>query len=354
MAARNRDNEHLPALCSYKEFQELLWPQSSLEDAKGYLTRLVLDLRRKLEKNPHEPKVLLNVPGEGYLLNIRSDARPEDEPPFIVGPPICHPRRFFGRRREVERILRLWKGNPIQCAVVRGPKRSGKTSLLHYLRRMPTTPPNELRPGQALDWFRDPERYRIVFVDFQDKRMRMLSQLLSHILNGLGINAPENCSLESFLDLATRGIELPSIVLMDELPAALRAADLDWDFWTGLRSLTTNLSRGLLGFVVTMPAWPDRKTGESLIDSPFLNIFGHEFELGPFTRDEAQELVKSSPQPFHKDDIEWILAESDLWPCLLQSFCHARLNALLESDEGSDWKTDALKWAEHFRGLMRE
>lgn len=354
MAARNRDNGHLPVVCSYEELQSLFWPDISLEEAKGHLAHLVRDLRKKIEKNPHEPKVLLNVPGEGYLLNTCGDAGPEDERPFIVGPPINHPRRFFGRRREVERILRLWSGNPIQCAVVRGPKRSGKTSLLQYLRRLLTTPSGELRLGQSLDWFRDPERYRIVFVDFQDKRMRVLSQLLPYILNGLSIDAPENCTLESFLDRATRGIEFPSIVLMDELPAALRAPELDWDFWSGLRSLTTNLSRGLLGFVVTMPAWPDRKTGESLIDSPFLNILGHEFELGPFNRDEALELVQSSPLPFPEDDIEWILAESDLWPCLLQIFCNARLNALQEGDEGSGWKPQALKWAEHFRGLMRE
>ena len=28
--------------------------------------------------------------------------------PFIVGPPILHPRNFFGREREIKRIFDLW------------------------------------------------------------------------------------------------------------------------------------------------------------------------------------------------------------------------------------------------------
>jgi len=53
---------------------------------------------------------------------------------FIAGPPITHPRHFFGRTRELRRLFGLWQQAPLQNAAIIGPRRSGKTSLLNYLR----------------------------------------------------------------------------------------------------------------------------------------------------------------------------------------------------------------------------
>src|SRR3569832_801233 len=54
--------------------------------------------------------------------------------PFITGPTITHPRNFFGRQRELKRLFDLLKRYPLQNAAIIGKRRSGKTSLLHYLK----------------------------------------------------------------------------------------------------------------------------------------------------------------------------------------------------------------------------
>ena len=39
---------------------------------------------------------------------------------------------------------------------------------------------------------------------------------------------------------------------------------------------------------------------------------------------------------------------------LAQAGRATRLNALLEGEQGSGWRTQALEWTQHFRVLMRE
>ena len=75
-----------------------------------------------------------------------------DSIPFIAGPPVIHPRHFFGHERELRRLFNLWKGHPLQNAAIIGQRRSGKTSLLRYLQRITVTPAEQLRPGQRNDW----------------------------------------------------------------------------------------------------------------------------------------------------------------------------------------------------------
>ncbi|MGB3612748.1 MAG: hypothetical protein WBA10_03070, partial [Elainellaceae cyanobacterium] len=57
-----------------------------------------------------------------------------EESPFVTGTPISHPSRFFGRRRVVKRLFNLLKTHPLQNGAIIGQRRSGKTSLLNYLR----------------------------------------------------------------------------------------------------------------------------------------------------------------------------------------------------------------------------
>jgi hypothetical protein len=72
--------------------------------------------------------------------------------PFITDPTITHPRHFFGRQKELKRLFDLLKRHPLQNAAIIGKRRSGKTSLLHYLKNITTTPPEQLRSGQKSDW----------------------------------------------------------------------------------------------------------------------------------------------------------------------------------------------------------
>jgi serine/threonine protein kinase len=297
-----------------------------------------------------------------------------DLPPFIAGPPIIHPRQFFGRGRELKRLFNLWRRTPLQNAAIIGPRRSGKTSLLLYLRSITTTPESQLRHGQRADWLPEPESYRWVFVDFQDPRMGNREDLLRHLLAGLDLDIPDltvdssarsgpaplagsgqvPCSLDRFMDVVSQGLHTPTIVLLDEIGVALqRYPELDTAFWESLRSLATNYVRGNLAFVLAAHEAPGHLAGRSNIGSPFFNIFGYTTTLGPLTDAEARELVASSPIPFSSADVDWILAQSEGWPMLLQILCRERLVALEEDEPGDIWQKDGLNQMASFRHLLK-
>ena len=282
-------------------------------------------------------------------------ARPsaEEPSPFIAGPPITHPRCFFGRGRELKRIFNLWNRPPLQNAAIIGPRRSGKTSLLLYLRSITATPPEQLRPCQRVDWLPQPERYHWIFVDFQDPRLGSRKGLLRYLLTCLDLPVPTPCDLERFMDVVRHGLRTPTVILLDEIGVALqRYPELDDFFWEGLRSLATNQVGGNLGFVLAAGVSPDQLARHSNLGSPFFNIFGYTAALGPLTEPEARELIASSPIPFPPADIDWILAESGHWPLLLQILCRERLTTLEEGEPGDAWREDGLRQMAPFRHLL--
>ena len=278
-------------------------------------------------------------------------------PPFIAGPPIIHPRQFFGRERELKRLFNLWKRIPLQNAAIIGPRRSGKTSLLLYLKSITTTPPSHLRVGQRTDWLPEPERYRWVLVDFQDARMSNREELLGYLLGNLNLSpagpGPAPCDLDHFMDVVSRGLHTPTIILLDEIGVALeRCPELDTAFWESLRSLATNYVGGNLGFVLAAHESPGLLAHHSNVGSPFFNIFGYTATLGPLIEREARELIASSPIPFLPADVDWILSHSGRWPMLLQILCRERLIALEEGETDDVWREDGLRQMAPFRDLL--
>lgn len=262
---------------------------------------------------------------------------------FVVGPPVIHPCLFFGREYELKRIFGLWRRLPLQNAAIIGLRRSGKTSLLHYLRHITTTPPSQLRPQQWRDWLTHPKQYRWVLVDFRDPRMCQLEWLLHYLLTSLEIPIMEPCDLKNFMEMVSQHLTSPTIILLDEIGAALSAPSLDMSFWGSLRALATHLTGGNLAFLLTAHDAPALLAQERGKPSPFFNIFGHTFTLGPFTEAEARDLLASSTHPFAPEDVEWILAQSECWPCRLQALAHARLTALEYDQPGDSWKREGLR-----------
>lgn len=274
-------------------------------------------------------------------------------PPFIVGPPVTHPRLFFGRCYEVKRIFDLWRHHPLQNVAVIGAKRSGKTSLLHYLKSITRTPSTLLRSNQRNHWLSQPEHYRWVFVDFQDARMHNRDRLLRYILSGLHLPAPTPCDLYDFIDIVSEQLTAPAVILMDAIGAALEAPELDQHFWWSLRALSSHHAGGNLGFLLAAHEAPATLAQAQGKPSPFFNIFGHTFTLGPLTIPEAYELVASSPIAFPASDVEWIVEHSGQWPCLLQIMCHLRLAALDTSTPAPVWKEEALRHVTPFEHLLK-
>ena len=273
--------------------------------------------------------------------------------PFIPGIPTIQPRYFFGRQKELKRIFDLLKRHPLQNAAIIGKRRSGKTSLLHYLKNITTTPAAQLRPNQKSDWLPHPENYRWIFVDLQDARMQSREGLLAYILECLEMPIPSPCDLDKFMDAVSGKLHKPTVILLDEIGVGLqRCPELDDGFWESLRSLATNYTQGNLAFVLATPQSPielARHTGHS---SPFFNIFGYSATLGALTEAEARELIASSARPSPEDDIQWILAESGCWPMLLQILCRERLFTLEDGETEDNWREEGLQQIQPFVDLL--
>jgi hypothetical protein len=278
----------------------------------------------------------------------------QESSPFITGPTIIHPRNFFGRQRELKRLFDLLKRHPLQNAAIIGKRRSGKTSLLHYLKKITTTPPEQLRPGQKSDWLTHAERYCWIFVDFQDSRMGSRERLLSYILESLKMKVPTPCELDYFMDMVSENLQTPTIILLDEIGVGLqRSPELDDGFWESLRSLATNYTGGNLGFVLATHESPIELAHSTGHSSPFFNIFGYTATLGALTEAEARELIASSPIPLPDEDVAWILEQSGRWPLLLQMLCRERLFSLEEGEIGEDWRENGLEQIKSFTHLLR-
>ncbi|VAW32799.1 hypothetical protein MNBD_CHLOROFLEXI01-2704 [hydrothermal vent metagenome] len=258
--------------------------------------------------------------------------------PFIAGPPITQPAQFFGRERELKRLGMMLRQRPLQNAAIIGPRRSGKTSLLHYLR--------------LSNWLPQATNYRWIFIDFQDARLGKQEALLRTLLNGMTLPVPEPCRLESFLDVVCDQLRQPTVILFDEIGVALsRYPELDDAFWESLRSLATNQVDGNLGFVLSSSQPPDVLAQHQGMGSPFFNIFGYTAVLGPLSEAGARDLINTSPSPFAKADIEWVLAESGRWPMPLQILCRERLLTLSDGEVGNGWREEALRQLKPLRRM---
>jgi hypothetical protein len=332
------------------------WRKGYIPATIGDLEQLARELVNRGGLDQEELKKFIDSAGHPQPTSLCDELfppQPFDElAPFVVGPPISHPRQFFGREKELKRIFGLWERLPLQNVAVIGSQRSGKTSLLRYLANITTATSVQLRPGQRTNWLSQPERYRWVFVDFQDARMGERARLLRYLLTSLNMPVPDVCDLTSFIDIVSQHLQRPTLVLMDEIGAGLASPELDQQFWWSLRSLGSNFTQGRLGFLLTAHKAPDILAHALDKPSPFFNIFGHTVKLGPLSEGEARELVSSSPVLFDPVDTEWILVQSGRWPALLQILCHTRLTTLEERQTGDAWREEGLRRMAPFRYLL--
>ncbi len=247
--------------------------------------------------------------------------------------------------------------SPLQHAVILGPRRSGKTSLLHYLRRITTTPAHRLRPGQKTDWLLHPQRYRWIYIDFQDQRFGKQTWFLGYLLEHLHLSWPASAQrdqwdtdfLADFLNIVSTNLRTPTLLLLDDMGIVLqRYPELDEAFWESLRSLAAHGVEGHLGFVVATQVPLEDLVRQSAFSSPFFNIFANVEELGPLTESEARELIASSPPPFPPEDIDWILEQSGCWPHRLQILCRECLLALECGKKSESWREEGLRQITQF------
>jgi hypothetical protein len=299
---------------------------------------------------PYNQAIADSTEPQENVIDENLDIIEENSPAIpIINIPINHPRKFFGRERELNRIFGRWQHRPLHNVAIIGQRRSGITSLLHYLKNIHKT--TQVREGQRQDWL--PTGTQFVFVDFQAAGMCEQEPLLCYLLEELNIPVPEPCNLSHFTKVMRRELQQPTVILMDRIDVGLQSPQLNYQFWWAIRALVTNYTNGNLGLLVASPQLPTEvmPTGGENQPSPFLNIIAEIVKLGPLIENEARELLKHTPQPFAEADVEWILENSGRWPALLQILCDVRLRALNEGEKGEDWKKEGLARIENDRYL---
>ena len=325
-----------------------VWLERFLRSAQYGRVRELCDELRPLELRRDDQARRLGATGEARAQPATLLLTPA---PFVTGPPITNCSQFFGRAAELRRIFGSLRHSPLQNVAIIGKRRSGKTSLLHYIRQITTASRQQLRPGQRMDWLVQPERYCWVFVDFQDARMVRREWLMRYLLAQLHLPVPEPCTLIDFMNTVSNHLEMPTVLLFDEIGAALAAPELDMEFWWSLRSLGTNQTAGRLAFILTAHRPPDEEASSYGKPSPFFNIFLR-LDLGPLSEPEARELIASSPVAVDPADVAWMLEQSACWPAALQALCQAYLASRSDESERHTWRADALRLMQPFRHLM--
>lgn len=266
----------------------------------------------------------------------------------VVGKPIVQPYQFFGRTSLLGKIRWAWNKDIPEHVVVIGPRRSGKTSLLNYLKNILQA--DCQRPGQPQGW--DgwlPRNFQFVLVDFQKEVMWKPEGFRKEVLQQLQPKeSSEPPTVEHFANVLKGQIGMKTVILMDEFNVGWER--LSEDFWLNMRAL------GASGNVSFMLA--SSKNFAELVaknhsqSSPFFNIFAHTLTLGPFTDSEARELIAHSPKDKKLAEVEWMLRESHCWPALLQLLCDTQLQALETGEQ--NWQEEGLKRLkdEHYRHLL--
>jgi hypothetical protein len=216
--------------------------------------------------------------------------------PFQAGGRLRDPQHFVGRKNELRQILSR-VANMDNVSVV-GPRRIGKSSLLHHI----------VATGQQ----RLNQSYQFYYLDLQplDSAEEFYVRACEAIAHAPG---------QSYYDLKT-AIEGKKIVLcLDEFEKSVEA-DFGAEFFDEMRSLaqTGNLAL-VIATKVPLNQVYMRYQG---LTSGFPNIFT-KVELGELTEADARALVKN-PDCFNREETDFIINLAGAHPYWL-SFVSARL-----------------------------
>jgi tRNA A-37 threonylcarbamoyl transferase component Bud32 len=278
--------------------------------------------------------------------------------PYLNRLPVRDPARFYGRKREVRRVLEGLSADPPQSFSLVGDRRIGKSSLLHQLQNP------EVLKAQVPEALRGTLRLR--YHDFQagapGDEPAFLGFLCGHVAEALGQPKPPSPCREGLIDLLKQldGAGLRLALLWDEFEVVTRHKGLGLELYSFLRSLAQNHR---LAFVTA--SGRDLRTvchSAQVADSPFFNVF-QTLRLRPLSRDEARALVTEPsaaaglPLAEHAERVIDDLAGT--FPFFLQIACAALFEHLDETDGGApDMKAVEDRFLEeaepHFRYVWED
>jgi transcriptional regulator with XRE-family HTH domain len=195
-------------------------------------------------------------------------------PFFLFNEPLPESGELYGRQRERQTLLSRTTHKASTSLI--GPRRIGKTWLMHYLQLVA---PEQLG-----------SRFRLGYLDGMSPGCRMVRGFVAEALRKLGLCVPE--AIEG-LETLERGLEelltkrLIPVLCIDEFERISSREEFSLDFFEGLRAMTSTsdlvliiASKGPLREVV------DKKSQ----GSPFFNIF-EQVSLKPFTYSDTEQFI---------------------------------------------------------------
>jgi hypothetical protein len=224
--------------------------------------------------------------------------------------------------------------------MITGERRIGKTTFLHHLKRV-------LAEDDAGEW-----RFFPVFVDLQGvPEQSFFHSLMAEVVDALALSpdtrsalrftpGPAGYDARSFAhdlqhviaDLKTRtDRKVRLALLIDEVDVLNEYSESVNQRLRGIfmKSFSENL-------VAVMSGVGIRRRWKSEV-SPWYNFFD-EIELTPFTREEAEALVREPVAGFFRwrpEAVERVLELSRLRPYHVQKFCAHAVNRMLEQGRGT-------------------
>ena len=239
---------------------------------------------------------------------------------------------FYGRRRELGRLMARLGATPPQSVSLVGERRIGKSSLLWHASR----------PEVYSRYLDDAGQYVFLLLDFQGLRHVDLAGFCQSFTRHLGEAAPDGIGIAPADDL--NGLEteirrcadadLRLVCLFDEFETITGNPVLGPEFFGFLRSLANTYPLAMVA-ASRRPLRTLCHTRE-IAESPFFNIFA-EVPIGPLLETEARELIA---QPAAATDFpleshaEAILDLAGCLPFFLQVACSAAFECLMELGDG--------------------
>jgi tetratricopeptide (TPR) repeat protein len=257
--------------------------------------------------------------------------------PYIAGAPVLDDDMYYGREKLTARMLSTLHRNSL---MITGERRIGKTTFLHHLAKV-------LAADEAGEW-----RFFPVFVDLQGvPEQAFFHALMAEVVDALAITpqtretlrlTPEVDGYEArefshdlqrvIAELKTRTAKRVKLALLiDEVDVLNEYSESVNQRLRGIfmKSFSENL-------VAVMSGVGIRRRWKSEV-SPWYNFFD-EIELPPFSREEAEALIREPVAGVFRwkgEAVERILELSRLRPYLIQKYCVHAVNRMLEERRGT-------------------
>ncbi len=258
--------------------------------------------------------------------------------PYIAGPPITQPEMFFGRQADLVKVMGLLKNNFVMLT---GPRRIGKTSLLHQLAyHLPASagPEEQLIPVLVnIEGTREAEFFHLLMEEIINSVQKLLpSEILTTLSFDLANSIYPARAFSRDLQVILKSLQAttpyPSrlVLLLDEMDT-LNGYSLETQ--SQLRRIFQRFTNTNLSIAVAGVKLRQHWAGES---SPFYNMF-IPVTLTPFPEAEARRLITEPVKgryTYQDEAVTRILAATLGLPHRLQQLCLEVINHVLATAGG--------------------